>query len=478
MTNHTECGIRHAEFGIEESPLFRIPYSAIRIALTFTCTIAAALGLTADAPHVYGIRGARVVTASGPDIAEGTVVIRNGGIESVGPSVDVPQAAQVIDGKGLVVYPGLIDMGTAVGLDVPAIQRPQNPRTSEDVERWKRSVILRAHLEAANHVRTDASELGQLAAAGITTALAIPRGEVFRGQSALLRTKAPEDDPQIGALADPRSGLFVMRTPVAIHVTFARRTSGESYPASLMGVIAFVRQTFLDAQHYGRVAGAGSLRLSTESAYDPALAALQPALERKIPVAFEGNTARDVLRVLAMAGEFKLDLIVTGGHGAGEIAADLKAAGARVLFKLDYPSRPRNLAPDAEEPLRTLRDRAEVPKTPAALERAGVLFAFQSDGLRDPKDFVRNVARTVQAGLPAAAAVRALTLNAAKIAGVADRLGSIEKGKIANLLVVDRDLFDERVAVKHVFIDGRLVRIDPPAERRDRGSATEERQNE
>jgi imidazolonepropionase-like amidohydrolase len=434
--------------------------------------LALAIAVTADAPHVYAIRGARIVTASGSEIADGTVVIRNGLIDSVGATAAVPDAAHVIEGKGLVVYPGLIDMGTTAGLDVPAIPRPQNARTLEEVERWKRGVILRPQLQAANHVRADATELGQLAAAGITTALAIPRGEVFRGQSALLRTKAPEDDPQIGAVADPRAGLFVVRTPVALHVAFSRRPPGESYPVSLMGVIAFVRQSFLDAQHYARTVAAGSPRPTPDSAYDPALAALQPAVEGKLPVVFDANAMRDILRALALASEFKLDPIVAGGHGASGIAADLKAANARVLYRLDYPARPRTLAPDADEALRTVRERAEAPKAPAALEKAGVLFAFQSEGLRDPKDFVRNAARAVQAGLPAAAAVRALTVNAAKIAGIADRLGSVEKGKTANLIVVDRDLFDERAAIKHVFIDGRLTRIDPAPERRERERAT------
>ena len=133
---------------------------------------------------------------------------------------------------------------------------------------------------------------------------------------------------------------------------------------------------------------------------------------------------------------------------------------------MNYPTRPRALAPDADESINVLRERANAPKVPAALDKAGVLFAFSAAGLREPRDFVRNVARAVREGLPADAALRALTLNAAKIAGADNRVGSIDKGKIANLVVTSGDLFDDNTQVKHLFIDGRLIAIEPPAAQR------------
>ena len=110
-----------------------------------------------------------------------------------------------------------------------------------------------------------------------------------------------------------------------------------------------------------------------------------------------------------------------------------------------------------------------MPKTPAALEKSGLLFAFSSDTLQQPRDFIRNAARVVKDGLPAEAAVRALTINAARIAGTADRLGSLEKGKIANVIVTDGDLFEERTKVVHVFVDGRKVDLEPAAAPAGRG---------
>jgi imidazolonepropionase-like amidohydrolase len=171
-----------------------------------------------------------------------------------------------------------------------------------------------------------------------------------------------------------------------------------------------------------------------------------------------------------MAKELKLDPIIAGGLEAGDTTAELKALNARVILSLDYPVRSKSLAPDADEPLRVLRERANAPKTAAALESAGILFAFSSNALKEPRDFVRNAGRAVKAGLSSDAAVRGLTINAAKIAGVADRLGSIEKGKTANLIVANGDLFDEKTAITHVFIDGRPVALDKASDRRAAGS--------
>ena len=417
--------------------------------------------LRADTPHVFAIRGARIVTAAGAPIESGTVVIRRGTIEAVGASVTVPNDADVIDGAGLTVYPGLIDLGNTRAAEQPVPQLPQNLRTSAEVERWKRSQILKPQARAADAVKVDDAELTKLASAGITTVLALPSGDVISGQSALVNVAAPPDDPQIGNIVDQRRGLIVVKSPVALHVSIPNspRVAGNSYPQSLMGVIAFVRQSFLDAQHYAVV----------KDPDDPALEAMQPFIARKLPVAFQANQTREILRVLKMAKELNIEPIVAGGRGASEVTADLKTQNVRVIYSLNYPQRPRALAPDADETLETLRDRADAPKTPSALAKAGVSFAFESAGLSDPKDFVKNAAKAIKAGLAEETAIRALTLEAATIAGVADRLGSIEKGKIANLVVTDGNLFDERTKITRVFVEGRAVALETAAAPTGRG---------
>ena len=430
--------------------------------LLVALALAVPFALRADTPNVYAIRGARIVTAAGATIESGTIVVRRGVIDAVGASVAVPPDAAVIDGAGKTVYPGLIDLGNTRAADQPAPQLPQNIRTTAELERWKRLQILKPQARAADAVKVDDAELTRLASAGITAVLALPAGEVISGQSALVNVAAPPDEPQIGNIVEPRRGLVVVKSPVALHVSFPDRprAANNGYPESLMGVIAFVRQAFLDAQHYAEIRSAPQRALPGEEPDDPALEAMQPAIERKIPVAFEANEGRQILRALKLAKELKLEPIVTGGRHAEEVAADLKAQNVRVVYSLNYPVRPRTLAPDADEPLSAMRERAEAPKVPAALAAAGVSFAFSSSGLSDPKDFVKNAAKAVRAGLAVDAAVRALTLSAATIAGVGDRLGSIEKGKIANLVVADGDLFDEKTKITRVFVAGRPVALD------------------
>jgi imidazolonepropionase-like amidohydrolase len=416
----------------------------------------------------YAIRGARIVPVSGAAIASGNLVMRNGLIEAIGASAAIPDDAVVIDGAGLTVYPGLIDMGNAAAIDAPAASDAGGGRggpvaapgqSRESLERAKRLTILRPDYQAAEHVRIEGPELTRLAAAGITSVLATPGGNIFRGQSALVNVVAPPDDPQIGSVADIRSTMTVVKAPVALHVNF--NPGGGPYPASLLGAISFMRQSFMDAVWQRQALKYYEKNPATpRPVWDPALNGLLPAIDRQLPVAFDADEAREIARVLRLAKELNIRPIVTGGREADEMAADLKATNTAVIYTLNYPTRPRALPPGADEPIATLRARANAPKIPAALAKAGLTFAFESGGLAQPRDFVRNAARAVREGLPEDVALRALTLDAARIAGAADRVGSLEKGKIANVIVTSGGLFDDATRIRHVFVDGRMVNID------------------
>jgi imidazolonepropionase-like amidohydrolase len=446
------------------TPTYRLSAGVLAIAT------ALAVSTSADAPHIYAIRGAKIVPVSGAEIASGTVVIRGGIIEAVGASVQAPAEAHVVDGSGLTVYPGLIDMANSAGSSLEVSrQAPANLRTTEETERWKRSVILTPAVNAAEHLR-EAPELTRLANAGITNVLSIPPGAIVRGRSALVNVVPPVDAPAIGNVGDYRIGIQVVKSPVALHIDPSSNVGG-GYPVSVPGVLSFLKQTFLDAQYQQLVAQKASKNTAMPIAQDPALEALQPALAGQLPVAFEADEAREITRLLEMAREFKLTPIITGGAHADEVADSLKAQNVSVIYNVNYPTRSRTLPPDAEESISTLRSRANAPKVPGALQKAGVTFAFSGTGINQPREFVRNVGRAVREGLPADAAIRALTLHAAKIAGADTRLGSIEKGKLANLIVTQGDLFDERMQIKHVFIEGRMVPVEeaPAPQRGGRG---------
>jgi hypothetical protein len=232
-----------------------------------------------------------------------------------------------------------------------------------------------------------------------------------------------------------------------------------------MGVFAFLRQSMLDAQHYKAAwehynrNKRGTQRPET----DKSLAALQPVIAGAMPVAFAANSEREIRRAIGFGEEFGLKFMIAGGLQSYQIADLLKQKNVTVLLSLNYPQRPANLEDPESESLRALRDRADAPKSAAALSKAGVRFAFQSGYLNRPSDYIANAAKAVEAGLSKDEAIKAMTIYPAEIFGVAEQLGSIEKGKIANIVVTSGDLFDRRSQVKHVFVDGKPYEVKQPA---------------
>jgi imidazolonepropionase-like amidohydrolase len=293
---------------------------------------------------------------------------------------------------------------------------------------------------------------------------------LLKGQSALIEAIAAPDPSEISALAGYRRGSVVIRSGVAQHVSFTAGRGGGGYPGALLGVIAFVRQAFYDAQ-WQKDARAYASRHKDAPAmnFEPGLDALAPALDRRMPVAFEAGEQREILRVLDLAKEFNLDPIVVGGLEASAVAADLKTAKARVIYSVNFQNaggggrggRGGGGAEDVSARVTAMRQNAV--KVPAALNTAGITFAFTSGGAQNPGDFIRNIARTVrEGGLPEDAALKALTIGAATLAGANDQLGSIEKGKVANLVVTEGNLFDN-ARIRHVFVAGWPIDLDVPA---------------
>jgi hypothetical protein len=164
-----------------------------------------------------------------------------------------------------------------------------------------------------------------------------------------------------------------------------------------------------------------------------------------------------------MGEEFGLKYLIAGGLQSYQIADLLKQKNVTVLLSLNYPQRPANLEDPESEPLRALRDRADAPKSAAALHKAGVRFAFQSGYLARPSDYIANAAKAIEAGLPKDIAIKAMTIYPAEIFGVSEQLGSIEKGKIANIVVASGDLFERRTQIKYIFIDGKQFEVKAPA---------------
>jgi hypothetical protein len=267
------------------------------------------------------------------------------------------------------------------------------------------------------------------------------------GQSALIN------------LAGSTPQEMIVRSPIAMHVGFTP-LRGVGYPNSLLGVFASLRQMLLDAGQYREAkqiyerSPRGVRRPST----DRSLEELIPVLDGRMPVVFHADREREIRRALDLADEFKLKVIIAGGGESWKVVDRLQKGDVPVLLSLNFPRRTTAQMPEADpEPMRVLRDRVDAPKTAVRLASAKVRFAFQSGGVTNFSDFVANAGKTIENGLLVPDAIRALTLRPAEIFGVADRLGSIEVGKIANLTVMRGDLFDRNSRVAHVFIDGQPV---------------------
>jgi imidazolonepropionase-like amidohydrolase len=407
----------------------------------------------------YAIKDAQIVVSPGKTIAKGTVVIRDGLITEVGENASIPADARIIDGKGLTVYAGLIDAYTNLGLAQPQQQQQQGGGRAQAAQlspESQQSLAETALGDPSNSVADELRPGGQAIedarAAGVTSALTSARQGIFLGRSALIN------------LSNAESSKIVIRSSVALTVQFST-TSGflGGYPNSLMGTVSYIRQAFYDAiryrdemERYERVK-----RGVARPEHNKKLASLLPALRGELPVVFVANSEGDILRALRIADEFKLRLIIAGGLYAYRMADLLKQKNVPVILSVNFPRRPADLPEDDDEPLRVLRQRAEAPKGAARLAQAGVKFAFTSTGIT-PRDLMANVRKAIENGLSKDDALRALTANAADLLGAGEQLGSIEVGKIANLVLATGDLFAQNTTIKYVFVDGQEFEIKKP----------------
>jgi imidazolonepropionase-like amidohydrolase len=430
----------------------------------FLLAIVAVGALHAGVPSVIAIRNARVVPVSSPAIPRGTVVLRNGLIEAVGAEVAVPADAWVIEGDGLTVYPGLIDALSTLGIPEAATPAtggggrgggftttavaPQTTTTTTLARGPEDRPNTTSWVKAADLVKPTDRRLDSARGAGITTAVTFPTRGIFAGQGAVVD------------LGGDTAGDMVVTPSIGQYLTLTTNGFGGGYPGSLMGTIAYIRQIYLDADHYqkAKAAYAGNPRGTPRPAYDRALEGVLESPRVLIPV-----TRRiDIDRMLRFAAELKVKAILYGAVEGYRSADLLKDRNVPVLVNLKWPEKPRDSDPEEEDAMRVLRNRENAPATPAAFAKNGVKFAFYSGGIDRRSDLLKALKRATDAGLSQDDALRAMTLAPAEIYGVSDRLGSIEKGKIANLVITKGDLFQTGSEVKYVIVDG--VKYEPSPE--------------
>jgi hypothetical protein len=428
---------------ISKSLLF---ISFIALVFFLTASSSARVGPT------YAIVNCKIIPVSGPPIENGVIIIRDGLIESLGPKekIYVPEDAEVIKADSLFAYPGLIDIHTNLFLE-PAKEEPQRPGATEAMAAepqapdWAKQVDS----SAFQLIKPKKSDIENFQKIGITTVLVVPEKGIYAGQSVLLNINGDKKE------------TMVIKNPVALHINFT--TERRVYPSSLMGTIALLRQSFLDTEYYSSYKSqfSKSSRGQKRPEYDPFLETLSQFVIQKKPIFFNCQNQEDIKRALGLIEEFKLNGFITGANEAWRVPGLIKKAKVPLLVSLDFKPPFTSIYINQSEELKEKAEKEIYPANSVNLYKEGIKFALTSHGLKS-SEVLENIQKAIKAGLPVEEVLRAMTIIPAGYLGVSDILGSLEPGKIANLILTSGEIFGEKTKVERVFVDGLSFEIKQP----------------
>lgn len=393
---------------------------------------------------LYAIRNARIVTGGGPVIETGTIIVRDGKIEAVGANVTIPSGAEELDARGLSVYPGMIDLGTALGLVEIESGAPGTVDLAEIGE-------MNPNAQAIYGINPHSAHVTVTRANGITTVLTLPRGGIISGQAALINL----DGTTVREMAVTPSAALVITFPRASATGRRDFASTPEAAGNLNEAITTrdrqieqLRKLLLDAEAYGKAQDAYA-RDNTLPRPDQnvALASLVPFVRGERPVIMRADREVEIRAAIRFAGEMRLRPIIMGGNDAWKIASFLRDRNVPVILTgvLDLPNREDDYYD-------------QLYANAARLQQAGVRFCISTgDTGAQVRDLPYHAGMAAAFGLPRDEALKAVTLYPAQIINAADRLGSIEAGKLANLVITDGDILEARTRIRYLFIAGRNV---------------------
>ena len=413
------------------------------LGLGSSLVLAARLGSGENLHRVWAIKDCRLVVPGGPAMAKATILIRDGLVEAAGPGIAVPADAEVVDGSKLTVHPGLIDALGQSLLKLPEEKFDTAKFYSGEFTDKDRG--LTPELKAFDYVVLGKSTLEKYHKAGLLAAQVIPQKGVFTGQGSFFSLSS-EDKNKALVLKDDWLGLGY--SPSSFMV----------YPNSLMGVVAMLRQEFADVAYFSMNSSRWKKELKGigRPDYSGIYDALVDYASGKKPVVFFCNNQHDIRRTLQLAAELKLDYLICDLGGEAQfVIPELKKAKARLLCTVSFKAPSTSLRSQLGKTEREKAEKELYPKNPAKLAEAGIPFAFSSIGTDDPKSFLEGIQKAIDAGLSRDKALEALTITPAAFLGLDKALGTIEPGKIANLVLVEGDALAKEPKVKMVFADGR-----------------------
>lgn len=392
----------------------------------------------------YAFTNATIVKDASTTLTNATMVIRDGKITAIGTNIKAPASAVVIDCKGKYIYPSFIDIYSDYGMPArPAQtgggfggfnpgQQPQLNTAAKGPYGWNEAI--KADAAAYKVFAADDAKAKPLRDLGFGTVLTHVKDGIARGTGAVV------------TLANMKENLLIIKENASAHYSFNKGTSRQSYPGSMMGMIALLRQSYLDAQWYKNKPAGEGLNLSLQAWNDI----------QSLPQIFEANDKWNDLRADRIGDEFGVQYIIKGGENEYQRINDVKATKAPFIVALNFPQ-----VQNVEDPndarfvsLNDMKHWEMAPTNPGAFEKAGISFCLTTADLRDTKSFFTNLRQAFNYGLTETGALNALTKTPATLLGVYEKVGSLEPGKLANFLVTSGPIFSEKTIIYQNWIQG------------------------
>ncbi|HLZ11493.1 MAG TPA: amidohydrolase family protein [Candidatus Acidoferrum sp.] len=412
-------------------------------------SFAASASAQVSASPTYAITHAKLVTLAGAPIEDGTLVIKDGKIAAIGAAVEIPAGAQVIDAKGLQVSPGLFDAVTQMGLsEIGAVSSTVD---SAETGAFNPDVV------AATAVFPSSEHIPVTRAAGITEVLSVPgsggfdsfgnRGMLAGQASAIHMAGWTMEDMQI-----KKSAAMVINWPVIITESFDFATFSRKHKPFAEAKTEYEKQLtqladLLDsARHYAQAMGHGG---PSDFERDVKLEALVPVVRGQLPVLVFADEARDIRNAVEFCEKQKLRMILAGGAEAYKVKDLLRSKDVPVILR-----------PVLTEPRKEDDSYDRLLTQPAELVAAGVKIAFASFDNSFARRLGQNAANAIAYGLSPEDGLKAVTLYPAQMFGLSDQMGTLQVGKLANVIVTNGDPLEVTTDVKYLFIRGQLTSLD------------------
>lgn len=412
--------------------------------------------------RTYAFTNINIIQAPGRKIDMGTLVIKDGLIKAVGKNIPIPAEAIVIKSDSLYVYAGFIDGLSRAGVTRPReenkdrVKDPGNPPPDR--------AGITPHIDVRTYINPSEKSIEELRAIGFTTAHVVPYGGMLPGSGAIIDFTGKSADDMVLL---SQSSLYSELAPAE-----------RMYPATTMAVIAKWRELYKQASQQKAYASVyASNRAGIERpATSRLLESFYPVIDKRIPVLFKAEKVWDIHRILTLQKDLGFSLIVGDVKEGWDVTGKIKTSGVKVFLSLDLPEEKKEEKKDAPKSM-TEAEKEALDKRKAeftakyvaqalTFQQAGIPFGFSTLSVKT-NDIQANLRKMIKAGLTEDQALAALTTTPAQLLGLSDRLGSVDAGKIANLVVSRKPYFDEKSKVKYVFVEGILYKIETPEPKKD-----------